>query len=86
MTPELITAVMAGLVGLVGAGSAFSANRSKQNAADHKVLKGRVRSLEKQNLDMIAHIFQLEKAIIKCGCEAPNRPKSLEEPLPEDVL
>lgn len=84
MTPELITALFTGAVGVVGALSAFTANRSKQIAIDQKTLRSRVRALERQNIALLRHVHRLEVALAGLGADVPDRPSELDEPLVEE--
>lgn len=84
MSPELVGIIFTGIGGLVAALSTFSANRSRQTAADVKLLRVRVRRLERRDLANTQHMFTLESAIVKLGGDIPPRPPILEEPLTEE--
>jgi len=84
MTPEMIGIIFAGVGSLIAALSTFSANRSKQTAADVKLLRARVRRLERRDLASTQHMFLLEREIVKLGGTIPARPVILEELIEDD--
>lgn len=86
MTPELITALFTGVVGVIAAVSAFTANRSRRVEIEHRLLKGRVRKLEQQVLAMDEHVHTLERSIVQLGGKPPARPEVMENPLPDEAL
>lgn len=79
MSPELIAAVFTGLTGVIAALAAFTASRSRRVAADQRVLRKRVRLLERQLVALVSHTFTLELEIARHGGEVPERPAILEQ-------
>lgn len=79
MSPELIAAIFTGLTGLIAALAAFTASRSRRVAADQRVLRKRVRLLERQLVALVQHTFTLELEIAKHGGQVPERPAILEQ-------
>lgn len=80
MSPEALTAIFTGLTGMIAALAAFTANRSRRVAADQRVLRKRVRLLERQVIALVEHIFTLEVEIARRGGQVPERPSILEQP------
>lgn len=79
MSPELIAAIFTGTTGLVAALAAFTASRSRQVAADQRILRLRVRLLERQVVALVEHTFTLELEIAQRGGRVPERPPVLEQ-------
>lgn len=79
MTPEAITAIFTGLTGLIAALAALAASRSRRVAADQRVLRKRVRQLERQLLALVEHTFTLELELARTGGKVPSRPLILEQ-------
>lgn len=80
-----MAALTTGLTGVIAALSAFLANRSKTTAANQKLMRSRIRKLEKQNVDLISHVYRLEIELAKHGATLPPRPPSVDEPFPGEV-
>lgn len=83
--PSIITALVAGIVAILGAVSALNTKRGKADAQKLKLFTGRVTNLEKQNVAMVSHIHKLEVTIAGAGGEVPPRPPILNEPIPPEV-
>jgi hypothetical protein len=79
MSPELIASIFTGLTGLVVGLGAYTANRSRSIAADHRELRRQVRKLQKQLVATLGHVFELEIRMASSGLPVPERPKILED-------
>lgn len=79
MTPEAIAAIFTGLTGLIAALAAFTATRSRRLTQDQRVLRRRVRLLERQTLVLVEHVFRLELEVARNGGKVPERPLILEQ-------
>jgi len=79
MSAEAIAAIFTGLTGLIAALAAYTANRSRRVGLEQKVLRKRVRSLERQVLALAEHTFTLELEIARNGGRVPDRPLILEQ-------
>lgn len=84
MTAETVAALFTGLTGVIAALAAFTASRSRRVAADQRLLRKRVRLLERQLLALVEHIFVLEIEIARTGGKVPSRPTILEQLDEED--
>jgi hypothetical protein len=78
VSPETVAALFTGLTGLVAGLSAFTASRSRKVEGDQRVLRKRVRRLERQVLALVQHVFTLELEIARTGGTIPDRPMILE--------
>lgn len=84
LDPTVIGAVFTGLTGLIAGLAAYTASRQRRVAEDQRVLRRQVRTLQKQLVVTLEHIFALELSMAQHGLPVPDRPKILERPADDD--
>lgn len=90
---SLITALVGGIVAIIGSLSALNNKKVKEaeaklqeQLAKIELFAGRVGVLEEQMIAALSHIHRLEIAMAGEGLEVPARPKAFERPLPRSVI
>lgn len=78
MSVELISAMFTGLTGLLAAGAAVLAQRSRRVGEDSRAIRRQARTLQKKLLAALQHIFSLEHELAERGIQPPARPDILE--------
>jgi hypothetical protein len=81
---QVIGAVFTGLIGLVAGFSTWTASRSRRVLEDRRLLRRTVRTLQKQLVATVEHVFALELILARHGIPAPDRPAILEATPDED--
>lgn len=84
LDPTVIGAVFTGLTGLIAGLAAFTASRQRRVTEDQRVLRRQVRTLQKQLVATVEHIFALELSMAQHGLPVPDRPKILESHADDD--
>jgi hypothetical protein len=79
VSPETITALSTGMIGVLGVIATILSTRSKRRTETDRVARKAYRTLERKFLSAMGHVFRLENIIVGLGGVPPDRPEILEQ-------
>lgn len=84
MSTELLATLFAGLTALVAALGTYTANRQRRINLDQKLMRKQFRTLQRQLVATLGHVFELEIRMASAGLPVPERPAILEDLTDDD--